>query len=59
MFDNSRIDVPLGLAFALAQNEKAMEYFASLTSVHKQEIIDRTHAVNSKQEMQEFVDSLI
>lgn len=52
-------DVPLGFGMALAQNLTAMNTFASLSSQEQQQIIDRTHSVQSKQEMQNLVDSLV
>ncbi len=51
--------MPLGLAMALAQNPKAMEKFESLSEVKKQEIIDGTHFVNSREEMHQYVSSLV
>ena len=52
-------DVPLGLCMALSQNLSAMNYFASLSKQEQQQIIDRTHSVQSKEEMRSLVDSLI
>lgn len=52
-------DVPLGLGMALSQNLSAMNYFASLSEQEQQQIIDRTHSVQSKEEMQSLVDSLV
>ncbi len=51
-------DIPLGLGMAMAMNTKAMDYFAHLDSAGKQKIIDRTHNIHSKREMQEFVDNM-
>ncbi|MDD3692803.1 MAG: hypothetical protein PHX02_02730 [Oscillospiraceae bacterium] len=51
--------IPMGLGMALAQNTKAMQYFASLSAQEQQAIIENTHNIRSKQEMQSFVNGLI
>lgn len=51
-------DIPLGLGMALAQNSRALSYFAGLSSNQKHEIIEKTHNIGSKKEMQSFVDKL-
>ena len=53
-----KFDLPLGLGIALAQNEQAMERFASLSDEEKERIIQSAHNVNSKAEMQQFVQRL-
>ena len=61
-FDNhgvEEVEVPMGLAMALANNEPAFHYFASLTTEQKKTIIDQTHSIQSKQEMRSFVDHLV
>ena len=50
--------LPLGFGMALAQNEAAMKSFESLSEIEKEAIVQRTHQVNSKQEMQSLVASL-
>jgi protein-arginine kinase len=52
-------DIPLGLGMALAKNLNAMNYFASLPKEKQDEIINHTHQIQSKSEMQAYVDSLI
>ncbi|NLB61935.1 MAG: hypothetical protein GX802_05925 [Clostridiales bacterium] len=51
------IEIPLGLNMALAQNLDALNLFASMTYAQQQMIIDKTHSISSKQEMQAFVKS--
>lgn len=51
-------ELPLGFGMALAQNEAAMQRFEALSETEKQAVIQRTHSVRSKQEMQQLVDSL-
>ena len=50
--------LPLGFGMALAQNESAMHAFESLTEAEKQAVLQRTHAVRSKGEMQQLVAGL-
>ena len=50
--------LPLGFGMALVQNEAAMKSFESLSEAGKEAIIQRTHQVNSKREMQSLVASL-
>ena len=52
-------DLPMGLGMALMQNKTAMDYFASLDDLGKQQVIEYTHSIQSKEEMQSFVDSLV
>ena len=53
-----KLDLPLGFGMTLAQNENAMENFEAMTESQKEEIIKRTHDVNSKDEMQRLVNSI-
>lgn len=50
--------LPLGFGMALAQNEPAMKRFESMTEAEKRSVIQRTHQVNSKQEMRQLVSQL-
>ena len=52
-------DLPLGFGMALAQHPEAMARFAALSEAEQQAIIDGTHAVRSKQEMQTYVENLM
>lgn len=54
--DNS--EIPIGLEMALSRDSKAMEYFSSLSEEEKSKVIDKTHEINSKEEMRSFVHSL-
>jgi hypothetical protein len=51
-------NLPMGFGMALSQNTKAMEVFSGMTEQQQQEIIEHTHQVNSKEEMQAYVQSL-
>ncbi len=54
----SNIQLPLGFGMALAQNEPAMKKFESLSDAEKQFIVQQTHSITSRQEMQNLVSSL-
>lgn len=49
--------VPMGLGMALAQNTVAMKAFASLPETEQAKIIEHTHTIRSKGEMQAYVQS--
>ncbi|MCL1965284.1 MAG: hypothetical protein FWF69_09570 [Firmicutes bacterium] len=51
-------EMPMGLGMALAQNLDAFTKFASLSMEQKRAVIERTHGIGSKEEMQAFVDSM-
>lgn len=52
------VQLPLGFGMALAQNEPAMKKFESLSDAEKQFIVQQTHGITSKREMQILVSSL-
>lgn len=52
-------DMPLGLGMALAKNISAMNYFSSLSESEQNKIIEHTHQIHSKAEMQQYVDSFV
>ncbi len=52
-------EIPIGLGMALAQKPEAMEKFATFSEAKKQEIINGTHSISSKQEMRQYVDKII
>lgn len=43
---------------ALAQNEAAMQRFEALPEAEKQAVLQQTHAVGSKREMQQLVSRI-
>ncbi len=53
-----REEMPIGFSMALAQNPDAMQKFAMLDENKKQEVINGTHSIKSKQEMHEYVNKL-
>lgn len=50
--------LPLGLGFGLAMNEDAMRGFSSLDEDEKKQVIDAARSIGSKEEMQQFVNSI-
>ena len=50
--------LPLGLGFELAMNEDAMRGFSSLDDDEKKQVIDAARSIGSKEEMQQFVNSI-
>lgn len=52
-------EIPVGFGMALAMNPPAMEKFSGLSEDKKRAIIDGTHNVNSKSEMQQYVRNLL
>ncbi len=52
-------ELPLGFAMALAQNPKAMQKFSNLSEAQKKQIINGTHNMHSKDEMQQYVNGLV
>lgn len=54
-----KTEMPVGLGMALAMNPEAMQKLSSLTEKQKKEVINRTHAIASRKEMQQYVQNII
>lgn len=54
----SGAELPVGLGMALEQYN-AMDYFFSLSAEKQQQIIDQTHTIESKNEMLNFVQTIV
>lgn len=52
------IAFPLDWGWHMAQNLDALAAFSALSGEQKQRLIERTHGVHSKQEMQALVEEL-
>ncbi len=48
-------DIPMGLGMAFAKNLPAFQKFTDMSESDKQAIIDHTHIITSKKEMEAFV----
>lgn len=51
-------DIPMGLGMALMQNEAAYLRFFSLNEKQRQQVIDGTKGINSKEEMRNYVSGI-
>lgn len=54
-----KFDMPVGLGMALAMNPEAKQKFASLPDEKKWQVVSGTHAVESKDEMKQYVENII
>lgn len=54
-----KTEMPVGLGMALAMNPEAMLKFSSLTEAQKHEVINGTHTIASRKEMQQYVQNII
>ena len=52
-------EMPVGFAMALSMNPGAMQKFATLNEAQKQHIIAITQNIKSKEEMHQYVNSLV
>lgn len=52
-------EMPVGLGMALAQRPEIMKKFVDLSETEKRQIINGTHSVSSKKEMQQYVDEIM
>lgn len=50
--------VPIGFGMALAQNTAAMNRYAQLSEVQKQDILNKAHNAKSEKEMYSLVANL-
>lgn len=48
-------DMPMGLAFQLSMNEKAMEHFSNMTDGEKRQVLEAARSVTSKEQMRGIV----
>ena len=56
--DKDKKELPLGFGMALAQDPKAMRYFASLSPMQQERVLTQIHTIGTKQEMRHFVASM-
>lgn len=52
-------ELPMGFGMALAQHPEAMARFSALSEAEQQAIVEGTHTVRSKREMQAYVEQLM
>lgn len=51
-------EMPLGLAFQLSMNEKAMETFSNMTDAEKRQVLEAARTTTSKAQMRSIVEDL-
>ena len=51
--------LPIGFAMALAQNQPAMEAFATMSQPQKQRVLTQAHNARSEAEMHQLVAGLV
>ena len=51
--------VPLGFGMALAQNPTAMDVFSALSEEQRQQVLEKSRRIRSREEMRSYVDSLV
>ena len=51
-------ELPMGFGMALAKNTEALTAFASMPADRRRAVVEGTHAIQSKREMQEYVNRL-
>ncbi len=52
-------EMPVGFAMALSMNPEAMQKFSALSEAQKQIVVDGTHSIKSREEMHQYVESLV
>ena len=57
IMENSE-ELPLGLAFQLAMNEKAMENFTNMTDEKKKQVLEAARNTKNKEQMRGIVEDL-
>ena len=50
--------VPIGFGMALAMNPPALNAYSAMSTLEKQQILDKAHNARSAQEMHEIVNNL-
>lgn len=51
-------DMPIGLAFQLSMNERAMENFSNMTDEEKRQVLEAARGVTTKEQMRNIVSDL-
>ncbi len=57
--DNPLSEIPLGFGMALAKNQAALSRFGMLSIAEQKSVIEGTHQIASKQDMQAYVQALV
>lgn len=54
----NQYDMPIGLAFQLSMNERAMENFANMTDEEKKQVLEAARNVTTKDQMRGIVSDI-
>lgn len=54
----NRKEMPMGLAFQMSMNQKAMENFSRMTDDEKRQVLEAARSVATKEQMQGIVSDL-
>lgn len=50
--------LPMGLSMALAKNPQALQRFSAMPPQAQQQVIDHTHSITSKREMEKYANQI-
>ena len=51
-------ELPIGFGLSLAANEKSMEAFAEMSDARKQETVEKSRQMSTREEMEQYVNEL-
>lgn len=59
MIERDGEEMPMGLAFQMALNKKALENFAGLSEAEKRQVLEAARSTTSKAQMRSIVNDLM
>ena len=54
----NKYDIPMGLAFPMSMNERAMENFARMTEEEKRQVLEAARNTSTKEQIRGIVSDL-
>ncbi len=57
LMENNK-DMPIGLAFQMSMNERALENFGRMTDAEKRQVLEAARGVTSKEQMRGIVEDI-
>lgn len=58
MSDDKMNEIPIGFALSLAMNRDALDVYTKMGDTERDEIVEKSRQVKSKEEMERLVDGL-
>ena len=58
MSDDKMNEIPIGFALSLAMNRDALDVYTKMGDTEREEIVEKSRQVKSKEEMERLVDGL-